>query len=161
MQMDRHHLLEIILWPNSDGTFRKILNSRARLIELGIYDDWKLTITIPASEHSKMHSHNRPDGYWDKVSQSISAALKGNTPWNKGKTGIYSADTIRKMSKAQIGEKHYLYRKKHSAATKAKMSAAHKGNTNVRGTRWFNNGITSIRAKECPDDFVPGMLRKI
>ena len=28
---------------------------------------------------------------------------KGQTPWNKGKTGIYSADTIREMSEAKKG----------------------------------------------------------
>ena len=77
MRMDRHHLLEIILWPNSDGTFRKIINTGKRLRELGIYYDWKLTITIPADKHSRMHSHNRSDEYWSKVSQSMSAARKG------------------------------------------------------------------------------------
>lgn len=32
--IDRHHLLEIILWPNEDGTFTEIENSAARLKEL-------------------------------------------------------------------------------------------------------------------------------
>lgn len=30
----RHHLLEIILWPNEDGSFTKIINSRNRLKNL-------------------------------------------------------------------------------------------------------------------------------
>ena len=55
MKMDRHHLLEIILWPNEDGTFREIRNSRARLKELGIYDDWKMCIKIPHGEHISLH----------------------------------------------------------------------------------------------------------
>ena len=44
MILHRHHLLEIILWPNNDGTFTKIINSKKRLEELGIYDDYKLCI---------------------------------------------------------------------------------------------------------------------
>ena len=42
MRTHRHHLLEIILWPNGDDTFKTILNSRERLQQLGIYDDYKL-----------------------------------------------------------------------------------------------------------------------
>lgn len=132
MQMDRHHLLEIILWPNSDGTFRKIINTEERLRELGIYDDWKLTITIPADVHSRMHSNNRPDGYWDKVSKSMSEAkklnpirywqnknlseehrqkisdsLKGHTPWNKGlKTGIVTAEETKAKLSASLKGRH-------------------------------------------------------
>jgi retron-type reverse transcriptase len=114
MRMHRHHLLEIILWPNGDGTFRKILNSAKRLKELGIYDDWKLTITIPADEHSKMHARNRSEEHRAK----ISAANKGKKPWNKDKK--LSDDTKAKISAAQIG-------KKLSDDTKAKLSAAQKG----------------------------------
>lgn len=123
MIMHRHHLLEIILWPNGDGTFRKILNTKKRLRELGIYDDWKLTVTIQADEHSRMHGNNR------------------------------SYVTKRKMSKAKKG-------KKHSEEAKAKMSAAKKGNTNVKGRIWYNNGITSIRAIECPIGFTLGRICK-
>ena len=45
---------------------------------------------------------------------------------------------------------------KHGQAERAK------GNTNVRGYHWYNNGVELIRAKECPDGFVPGVgnLRK-
>lgn len=132
MQMDRHHLLEIILWPNGDGTFRKIINTEERLRELGIYDDWKLTITIPANVHSTMHSHNRQDGYWDRVSKSMSEAkklnptkywknknlsedhrqkisesLKGHTPWNKGlKTGIVTSDETKAKLSAKLKGRH-------------------------------------------------------
>jgi len=53
--IDKHHLLECILWPNGDGTFRKIVNTQKRLQELGIYDDYKLTIPIEHGTHSSMH----------------------------------------------------------------------------------------------------------
>lgn len=53
--IDRHHLLECILWPNGDGTFRKIVNRAKRLRKLGIYGDYKLTIQIEHNAHSTMH----------------------------------------------------------------------------------------------------------
>ena len=53
--IDRHHLLECILWPNGDGTFRKIVNLPGRLRKLGIYDDYKLTIPIERGIHISMH----------------------------------------------------------------------------------------------------------
>ncbi len=161
--MDRHHLLEIILWPNGDGTFRKIINTAKRLSELGIYDDWKLTITIPASEHSRMHGYNRTDEHRAK----LSALLKGKKR---------SKETREKMSKAKIGNtnakgmKHSEEAKakmsaakkgyKHSEETKAKMSAAKKGNTTTRGASWYNNGVVNKLVRECPIGFVPGRLRK-
>ena len=53
--IERHHLLECILWPNGDGTFRKIVNLPDRLQKLGIYYDYKLTIPIERGVHTSMH----------------------------------------------------------------------------------------------------------
>lgn len=53
-----HHLLEIILWPESDGTLREILNTASRLKELGIYTD-KLTIPCTRADHSRLHASGR------------------------------------------------------------------------------------------------------
>lgn len=55
--IDRHHLLECILWPNGDGTFRKIVNTQKRLDKLGIYNEWKLVIPIEHGTHMSMHRH--------------------------------------------------------------------------------------------------------
>lgn len=54
--IDKHHLLECILWPNGDGTFRKIINTKKRLKELGIYNQMKLTIPIDHRDHSILHT---------------------------------------------------------------------------------------------------------
>ena len=48
--------------------------------------------------------------------KKISASLLGNTPWNKGKIGIYTEESLQKMSKAKINhpdisKKVYQYRK--------------------------------------------------
>ena len=69
---------------------------------------------------------------------------------NKGKK--LSEETRNKMREANKG-------KKLSEETKNKMSEARKGkNIWTRGRHWFNNGKINIRAKECPDGFVPGRL---
>lgn len=75
--IDRHHLLEIILWPNGDGTFRTILNSRKKLKELGIYHQYKMTIAIPKSEHSKLHGAYKPK-VSDESRRKMSESAKGN-----------------------------------------------------------------------------------
>ena len=55
-----------------------------------------------------------------------------------------------------------------SAETRKKISEARKGKPSVmkgktirlKGTQWFNNGVKSIRAKECPEGFVKGRIKK-
>ena len=71
----RHHLLECILWPNGDGTFRTINNSMDRLIELGIYYDYKLCITITNSEHWSLH-HAAGTIDYNKVAKNTKEAMK-------------------------------------------------------------------------------------
>lgn len=105
--MVRHHLLEIILWPNIDGTFRKIVNSAARLKELGIYEDYKLTINLSRSDHSKLHAS---EGH-----------MLGHL-WKGKKRGKFSDEHRRKLSESHKGKRKPL-----SAETKAKIAAKLKG----------------------------------
>ena len=79
-----------------------------------------------------------------------SKAKKGNT---NAKGYKHSKEAKEKMSAAKIGNTN-AKGKKLSDATKAKMSAAKKG------THWLNNGITSIRAIECPPGFTSGRIYK-
>ena len=65
----------------------------------------------------------------------------------------HSAETRKKMSEAQKGKKCYIFGKHRSAETCKKIAEARKGN------HWYNNGVTSILAKTCPEGFVPGRLR--
>lgn len=99
--INRHHLLEIILWPNGDGTFRTILNSVERLKELGIYDDFKMTIPLTKAEHTKLHM--------------------------KGKTR--TVEQRKKESESRKGENNTFYGKKHNEETKKKISESMKGRT--------------------------------
>ena len=65
-----------------------------------------------------------------------------------------SEEIKKKLSEAKEGEHHPMYGKKHSEEARKKI-----GET-MKGMRWFNNGKINIRAKECPDGFTPGQLRK-
>lgn len=62
---------------------------------------------------------------------------------------------------ARIGENNSFWGRKHSVESKKKMSLAHKGHKggSPKGYKWFNNGVISVLAKECPCGFVRG--RKI
>lgn len=135
--MNRHHLLEIILWPNADGTYRTILNSRQRLKELGIYNDFKLCIRISAREHSSMH----------RLAE-ISVGRKPTPPSAKGKHWTLSAETKQKMSASQKGRIH-------SEEARRKMSESQKGRPKGH---WYNDGVHSLQALECPPGFVRGRL---
>ena len=121
MRTDRHHLLEIILWPNGDGTFKTILNSRERLQQLGIYDDFKLTISLSREEHSRLHGKYKSEEHRRKISE----AMKGENNHNYGKHP--SDETRRKLSEEKKGENHPFYGKHHSAEARRKMSEAKKG----------------------------------
>lgn len=84
----------------------------------------------------------------EKTKRKISEAQKGEknhaygkTPWNKGKTGIYSEETLKKMSESRkgknygmVGENHPSYGKpawnkgkNRSDEVKQKISESHKG----------------------------------
>lgn len=56
-----------------------------------------------------------------KITNEIRDKMRGKTPWNKGKTGIYTKETLQKMkdnASNRIGNKNSFYGKKHSEKTK-------------------------------------------
>ena len=63
-----------------------------------------------------------------------------------------SEESRKKMSESRKGEKCYIFGKHHSEETRKKMSESHKGK------HWYNNGVKSILAKECPEGFVKGRI---
>ena len=75
----------------------------------------------------------------------------GLIPWNKGKTDIYSEETINLMSEAKIGENHHMYGKKQSKETIRKRSESLKGNQCLEETRkilsYLNSGEKHPLAK--------------
>lgn len=96
--IDRHHLLECILWPNCDGTFRKIINRAERLKELGIYDDYKLTIQIDHSAHQTMHRDFEKGTEYEMVGEN-------NPMYGKG----YLIEGTKNSMYGRSGDKNPMY----------------------------------------------------
>ena len=134
-----HHSLET---HNSDGERRLVYITRDELKALDMYYNRPSSelIFLTKSEHQFLHHKGKQ--FSEEHKKKLSEAHKGKQ--------------FSEEHKNKIGEAHKG--KKHSEETRKKMSEAQKGNKNVRGTRWFNNGKISKRAKECPDGFTPGRL---
>ena len=87
-----------------------------------------------------------------EAAEAISEAKKGKH---------LSEETRNKMSEAKKGKTSPNKGKHFSEETKNKLSEGHKGkNIWIKCTHWFSNGKINIRAKECPDGFVPGRIKK-
>ena len=131
-----HHRLET---HNSDGERRLVDITRKELIALGMYYNRSASelIFMKRSEHSSLHKPS------EETKIKMSVAKKGKK---------ISEETKKKMSEVWSYDKHF------TIETKNKISELKKGNKNVRGKRWFNNGKINIRAKECPEGFVFGRL---
>ena len=132
---DIHHRLEI------QGKFR---NSRKLLIKCGLYYKVPASqlIFLTRSNHIAMHNFGQHREYRECL------ALRGRIPWMKGKK--HNSESLLKMHKAKVGDKNPFFGKHHSEETRIKISNSKRGNTNVRGYYWWNNGISCKRAKECP-----------
>ena len=153
-----HHRLET---HNSDGERRLVDITKKELIALNMYYRRPSSelIFLTRLEHSRLHNKGKP---------KTEAARKKLSEANKGKR--LSEETRKKISEARKG--HLVSEetrrrmaevkngKRLSEETKHKMSEAKKGKpSNTNGMHWFNNGKINTMAKECPDGFVPGILR--
>ena len=141
-----HHRLET---HNSDGERRLVNISTAELKALGMYYNRPASELIFMTMYEHRRLHMKGEKLSEETKKKLSEAHKDQTPWNKGKK--LSEEHKKKMAEANKG-------KHRSEETKKKIAEASKGNKNVRGTRWYNNGKISKRAKECPKGFVPGRL---
>ena len=156
-----HHRLET---HTSDGIRRPVDIPQAELMALGMYyhrpPEELIFLTIKehnAYQKGKQAGENNPfygKKHTEETRNKIGEAHKGthHTEESKKKMSLAKKDKY-------IGENHPNYGKHLSEEHKNKIGAANKGNTNVRGTRWFNNGKINTRAKECPLGFVPGRLK--
>ena len=163
-----HHRLET---HTSDGERRAVDITAAELQALDTYYDRppEELIFLTRSEHKTLH--NKGNKYMlgkhlsEETKKKMSDAKKGKKFSEEHKKKLSEAhkniskETRKKMSDAKKGKKNHLG-KRHSEETKKKLSEKSKGNTYTKGTHWYNNGKVNIMSKECPDGFIPGMLRK-
>ena len=176
-----HHRLET---HNSDGERREVDISMEELKALNMYYNRPASelIFLTIYEHSRLHMKGKHLS--GETRKKIGAASKGKPAWNKGKK--MSEEFCRKDSESHKGEKNSFYGKHHTEESKRRNSEAHKGKylgkdnpfygkthseeskkrigainkVKMKGMRFFNNGKINIRAKECPDGFVPGRIKK-
>lgn len=75
------------------------------------------------------------------------------------------------MSESNKGEKNPFFGKNHSEEYRKKMSEAKKGKhlseehkrklgDVKKGKHWYNNSVISVLARECPEGFVKGRIKK-
>lgn len=165
---DCHHRLET---HTSDGERRLVDITVEELQALGLYFDRppEELIFLPSSEHISLHkkgkTYFKEKRHTEEAKKKISEAQKGEnnsmhgkSPWNKGKK--MSEEFCRKNSESHKGKPSPNKGKHLSAEIKKKISDTLKGNTATKGMHWYNNGKINIMAKECPDGFTPGHLRK-
>ena len=147
-----HHRLET---HTSDGERRLVDISMDELKALGMYYNRPAEelIFLTSREHNTFNKGrpgpNKGKKFSEEARRKMAEAKKGKPSPRKGKK--LSEETKKKLSESHKG-------KKMSAETRRKMSAANRIK-NI-GKRWYNNGKINKRCYECPDGFVPGILRK-
>ena len=176
-----HHRLET---HNSDGERRLVDITADELKALGMYYNRPAEelIFIPIYEHSRLHMKGKHlseetkkkmseaskgnkyalgHKHSEEAKNKIAEAMKGEKNPFYGKH--HSEDTRKKMREArkgkQLGKDNPFYGKKHSEETRKKIGEINK--VKMKGMYFFNNGKINIRAKECPDGFVPGRIKEL
>ena len=133
---------------------RETIYSRSGLIEIGEYYNRPAEelIFLTPNEHHRLHNlgkHHLAEAR-KKISESKNGKHHSEETRKKiseSKKGKHlSAETRKKLSESIKG-------KHRSEETRKKMSESHKGN------HWYNNGFKCIKAKTCPEGFVPGGLK--
>lgn len=101
------------------------------------------------SGKGRHHKHHKASfkgrHHSEETKKRLSEASKGN---QNHKGFHHSEDARKKMSAAWDYDKHFTEERRKKQSETFKL------------LRWFNNGERSIRAKECPEGFVPGRLKK-
>ena len=133
---------------------RETIYSRSGLIEIGEYYNRPACelIFLTPFEHNRLHN----------LGKHLSAETRKKM--SESRIGKHrSEETRKKISESKIGTHHSVEaRKKMSEAKRGKhLSSEHRKKLSEarKGKRWYNNGVTSILAKTCPEGFVPGRIK--
>ena len=104
---------------------------------------------------AEKYKHRLGTKLTEEHKKKISEFMRGKAPWNKGKTGLLSAEHKRKLYEANKGRKHTEATKRKqsermmghivSAETKKKMSEAQKGRSSpTKGKKRVNGKYVTI-----------------
>lgn len=96
-----------------------------------------------------------------ETKRKMSESQKGENAYWFGKSP--SQEHRKKLSEVKKGSNNHFYGKSHSEESKKKMSEIKKGKKHlketklkvseaVKGKKWWNDGISNKRSKECPGD---------
>ena len=136
---------------------RETIFSKKDLIEIGEYYNRPACelIFLTPFEHNSLHHLGKPSCM--KGKHHSAETLKKLSEKKKGKNNPFfgkhhSAETRKKMSESNKGKNHPFFGKHHSEKTRRKLSKAR------IGKHWYNNGVISVLARECPDGFVKGRI---
>lgn len=94
---------------------------------------------------------------------SKSHKSKNYIPWNKGKTGVYSEETRKKMGEAKKGKSlsNETKAKIGLKSTIANLKNSDKISKRFKGLLYWNNGIINKRSRECPGEgWIKGRLSR-
>ena len=133
---------------------------KEELIALGLYYNRPASelIFLTSREHSRLHNKGK------KMSEEF---CRKNSESHKGENNPFygkhhSEEAKKKMMEARkgkhLGKDNSFYGKHHSEEFRKKIGEINK--VKMKGMRFFNNGKINIRAKECPEGFVPGRIKK-
>ena len=129
-------------------------------------------IFLTPFDHRRLHKLGKPT--WIKGKHHSVETRKKMSEAQNGRQ--FSEEARKKMSESKKGENHPLFGKHHSEETRKKIGEALKGKhhseeakkkmslrhkergTWMTGTHWYNNGVKCIKAKTCPEGFVPGRI---
>ena len=130
---------------------RETIYSRSGLIEIGEYYNRPAEelIFLTPNEHNRLHHLDKYPS--EETRKKMSESRKGEKCYIFGKH--HSEETRKKMSESRKGKTPWMKGKHHSEESRKKMSESKKGK------HWYNNGVKSIRAKECPKGFVKGRIK--
>ena len=137
-------------------------------LETHTSDGERRTVDITQKELKALNMY-----YHRPAEELIFLPISEHNAFKKGKH--LSEEHKNKIGAALKGEKNPMYGKHLSEEHKKKLSELNKGNTYAKGQHaseetknkmslqrtgrhWYNNGKVNVRAKECPDGFIPGRL---
>lgn len=121
-------------------------------------------------------AHNKGVPLSEDTKRKISLKLKGKPqPWNRRKRTeeeklLISIKTKEGMAKKETREKFLLGIKnrktlrgkdspRYGKKNKRFSEIVSARNRKLKGCHWYNNGIKNVLAKECPKNFVKGLIR--